>query len=221
MESRIHQTFHDDSCTLSHDPRLPCLKPYGLIHEIFDIARPAPPGHEHFGPRTVSVKNNCILSDLPSEFLENYATLEIMSSLVRQGIPISKHGPNARFEEKLRPLKNKNESNMLTISKVTDMFNDLNDTENVIYNNVTENILHSDENQLKLEEITFDKVKNSNVKYANLFFVDKNFNCICNTKIQCKCLNLTKTQISKIKRKDNSRISLFLDHADKSLNYDI
>ena len=74
MESRINQTFHDDSCTLSHDPRLPCLKPYGLIHEIFDIARPAPPGHEHFGPRTVSVKNNCILSDLPSEFLENYAT---------------------------------------------------------------------------------------------------------------------------------------------------
>ena len=62
-----------------------------------------------------------------------------MSSLVRQGIPISKHGPNARFEEKLRPLKNKNESNMLTISKVTDMFSDLIDTENVIYNNVTEN----------------------------------------------------------------------------------
>ena len=222
MESRSNQTFHDDSCTLSHDPRLPCLKPYGLIHEIFDIARPAPPGHEHFGPRTVTVKNNCILSDLPSEFLENYATLEIMSSLVRQGIPISKHGPNARFEEKLRPLKNKNESNMLTIGKITDMFNDLNDTENVIYNNVTENILHSDENQLKLEEITFDEVQNSNVKYANLFFIDKNFNClncIRNTKIQCKCLNLTKTQISKIKRKDNSRISLFLDHADKSVNY--
>ena len=63
-----------------------------------------------------------------------------MSSLVQQGIPISKHGPNARFEEKLRPLKNKNESNMLTISKVTDMFNNLNDTENVIYNNVSETV---------------------------------------------------------------------------------
>jgi len=79
--------------------------------------------------------------------------------------------------------------------------------------------MHSDENQLKLVEITLDEVKNSTVKYANLFFVDKNFACLCETKIQCKCLNLTKTQISKIKRKDNNRISLFLNHADKSVNY--
>ena len=56
---------------------------------------------------------------------------------------------------------------MLTVSKVTDTFYDLNDTENVIYN-ATENILHSDENQLKLKEITFDEVKNSTVKYGML-----------------------------------------------------
>ena len=215
LETRSCQTFHDQACELSHDPRLPCLKPYSHIHRLFNIPRSAPPGHEQFGPVTVSVKNNRIIEQFGSEFVENYATLEYMSE-VQQSRSLSVYRPNKSKDGRLRQLQIRDDS----INSITDVYNDICDTEGVKNVNDTETVRSGDETQLNLEEKTFDEVKNSKGNYANVFFVDKNFTCMCKTSIKCNCLDLKPNQISMIKKNNNNKICLFLNHKDDgSLNY--
>ena len=216
FEPRVHQTFHEQDCNLSHDPRLPCLGKYTALHKIFDISQPTQTSPEQFEPTMVTVKNNVILdSFLGHKFRENLGTLEYVSP-GPLGRSFSDYGPNKKIKKKLRPPRNM--SNKLT-NDIDSIFNEICEPKHVENDFLNEEILNNKEIHIEINKKTFVEIKSLNVKTANVFFVDENFKCMCEA-IHCQCLSLTKNQISKVKKSQNNKISLFLDHKkDNSVNF--
>ena len=187
FENRSQQTFHDESCTFTHDPRIPCHVKYNEFHKDCKINEPKYLKTEpnQILPNLVSVvslKNNKICG--PIDLSPDLGTLEFICSQDRHGGKGSMGGRPLPWTPKLPQSETNYADNAKINTKVLNLnleneFNELNES-------------NFDESKHKDDDETAEKNNEETQEYQDLE-LEKFIECI-------KYLNEEETEVTNIEK---------------------